>query len=84
MPSSEETNRCVAVVKYEQPCRPPHCRWMFGRLAAVLGGVLFYPFGKLRRFVELAFYDDTLPDGLSLDEAQWHLNDNARRFLIRK
>jgi hypothetical protein len=58
---------------------------MFGKLVAVLGGMLFYPFGLLKKFTQFAHYDHTLPDrSLSPDEEEWYMNDNARKFLICK
>lgn len=82
-PAIYNTNDCKAVVKYN---KPQSTRWhgllFLGRLFTQFGGVLFYPFGQLRRRIEFAFFDEEVPELPTCDEEDIYMNHSARRFLI--
>lgn len=85
MSSSQHAENSMAVVKFQPSPGPTHWRLMVGRLFAEVGGMLFYPFGALRRWTGFAFHNDTLPEGsLSSEQEEWCISENARKFLACK
>lgn len=84
-PPISNANDCVAIAKYQKP-DPNKSHVMIGRLLAQFGGVLFYPLGALRTWVEFAFRPqlEGVPESASCEEEEWYMNDNARKFLACK